>query len=1552
MSSSINYTKEDFTILEPTKVEDLELGLELNFLKYNKDLSILICSTCSLAFINSKSIKKHLKEKHPTINITKDLLSKLESYNIISYIDSKNNIPNNTYYFKDLPISFNNYKCYKCDFITTSYRKIRIHLVNIEGIKATNTKKREDITPTTPIQILYPSLSKGLFIPKLPTRSINIPLEENTRVRARSSSNSSNNSSNNSTSSSNNRDIDSINPNLFLDYKAKKKELINKSKEVGESSNNPKTLSSFLKNSRFNIFLENRNIKNLIELIEPIKKEDILLDTIYNISYNYSFKVSKLIPNILRFIRLDIKKDSNITNFLNTKDFIELESNTKKTYFKVFSNLLVFIIRLYLIDNNLYTSNNKDLVNNEVDFSTSLNLNIKDLLDLIDTYNNLEDNKEDILYKIEVKIVYIYIDLLKIPITFTTLKEFTLFRNPTIIFFILNSLNPITLIFKEERDISKLASIIIYNTRLYTIGFLSLVEDLNQETNLEKLYYSISNNYLKSNSKNYLGEIINIRSYTLKISKEEASKNRPILELDINRVLVYNKEYSINILGLLFKDLIYKLKDILFRKLINLEINTLPSINLSIIKDNPLVNNLDYYLLDNPNLEGYKDYLVKILLDPKSKLYKKYIKKVKDNKLIYNISNINKFYTTRREFINLFTLAIYLTSSSPLRGEELVNITFKNTRDNIRNIIFNKEEELIVITTNYYKSYNITRKNKENIRFLNKDLSTILIYYLVYIIPLYYYFNIEYLEEPNLSPYLLENKGKTISSTSLSTTLYKFSSSYFREGLTINPYRHLINYIIKERLGYSIDLEENLEEEEEDTIIDLLANRSTKVGNLNYSRELNISSTRDLYNRSLRLCKDYFKFFNIENYSLKDLDSSIISNNTLTSILESPKGAKTTKILDLLETLKDPKIKLLEEYLKEFFKDNNTSFRDIYLPKALDLVINNKFTFLTYINKTSSGKSLLFLLPSFINPSNIYLVLTPRISLKENLYIRAKEKGINSYILEDIDYTNTSYLPLGLVIGSIDSILNNNFNIFLGLIKKSNINITIFLDEIHTLILEANYRPILKYINSLLKFQIPLVFISATLPNSLLGLLNKDFYLEAKDNIIIKGPINREDISYNITSIDPSLDLEGNINKVLDFFKRKGLGPKNKALIFINNTNKGLALSSKLKIDFYYSTNPNKDLVLKRFLENNTKSLVLLTTSSLSIGIDFNIISFTLHLLPLYSLIDYIQESSRIRNKGYSFILSNIKPTINNNSISSLSLVENNIISLEEFKALDKAYINLFLRETKCLRGVINRFLDPININIECNLDKELGCSICLFRKEKLASKALLEEDNLKNINLGLVDLEEKLVNLDNSPCIICLLEFNISSSIKHSSNTWPNINILIYKGFSINILRNKLREFIKDNSLLKAKSSCFTCLFPSRICTRLKEGNNSTICLYPNTLFSFLSLFIINILRNYNKSIKYFNLLDLDFKKYKDINSVLKYLLEPTLIYTTNSIRVINLIDKISLSSLLELKEKEEEEGEENIREGSNKRPRTPPRTINKLVFSPNARDRKIYRY
>ena len=147
MSFNTTYIKEDFSALEPTIVEDLNPS----FLKYSQELEILICSSYKVAIINSKSIKKHLKEKQPTIVASKELLKTLESYSIKTYLESKTSIPYNTYYFKDLSLSLNNYKYYKCDFITTSYRKLRTHLVTIEGIKATSTNKREDIKNNIPL---------------------------------------------------------------------------------------------------------------------------------------------------------------------------------------------------------------------------------------------------------------------------------------------------------------------------------------------------------------------------------------------------------------------------------------------------------------------------------------------------------------------------------------------------------------------------------------------------------------------------------------------------------------------------------------------------------------------------------------------------------------------------------------------------------------------------------------------------------------------------------------------------------------------------------------------------------------------------------------------------------------------------------------------------------------------------------------------------------------------------------------------------------------------------------------------------------------------------------------------------------------------------------------------------------------------------------------------------------------------------------------------------------------------------------------------------------
>jgi serine/threonine protein kinase len=215
---------------------------------------------------------------------------------------------------------------------------------------------------------------------------------------------------------------------------------------------------------------------------------------------------------------------------------------------------------------------------------------------------------------------------------------------------------------------------------------------------------------------------------------------------------------------------------------------------------------------------------------------------------------------------------------------------------------------------------------------------------------------------------------------------------------------------------------------------------------------------------------------------------------------------------------------------------------------------------------------------------------------------------------------------------------------------------------------------------------------------------------------------------------------------------------------------------------------------------------------------------------------------SRIKTKGYSYILSNIKLNYNI-TYKNFTLKENNINTLKEFKALNKAYINKLLRETKCLRKVINKILNN-NINyIKCNFNKELACSLCLLRLDKLNNKALLKEEFLRETNLGLINLKEKLKELNNI-CLYCLLLNNYKENIKHSINICKNKDLIIFLNkYSLNNIYYIIQEYIINNSLLKLGNACYTCLFPPRICARLKEEANSIKCLYLSLILNIISI-------------------------------------------------------------------------------------------------------------
>jgi len=94
---------------------------------------------------------------------------------------------------------------------------------------------------------------------------------------------------------------------------------------------------------------------------------------------------------------------------------------------------------------------------------------------------------------------------------------------------------------------------------------------------------------------------------------------------------------------------------------------------------------------------------------------------------------------------------------------------------------------------------------------------------------------------------------------------------------------------------------------------------------------------------------------------------------------------------------------LYNELQKLYSNIPNINLNDIDFrlnQKEAILEILNKTPCITYISGTGSGKSLLFLLPAFIEKNIINIIITPLVSLKYDMIEKCKKFNLNAAIFE------------------------------------------------------------------------------------------------------------------------------------------------------------------------------------------------------------------------------------------------------------------------------------------------------------------------------------------------------------------------------------------------------------------------------------------------------------------------------------------------------------------------------------------------------------------------
>lgn len=225
---------------------------------------------------------------------------------------------------------------------------------------------------------------------------------------------------------------------------------------------------------------------------------------------------------------------------------------------------------------------------------------------------------------------------------------------------------------------------------------------------------------------------------------------------------------------------------------------------------------------------------------------------------------------------------------------------------------------------------------------------------------------------------------------------------------------------------------------------------------------------------------------------------------------------------------------------------------------------------------------------------------------------------------------------------------------------------------------KQTFRRDLARLGEVVDLKTQLILLTATLPKRYEVDLLKTLYLDYSGPKIYRGSTERPNIRYTVRR-----DIS--IEEALSFIRKQDeeILP-DQILIYTRTREQAREFSKRLNYSVYYSDSPRKEKVLREFLEGRIRALV--TTSSLSYGVDRPNIRAIIHYGLPYRLYDYAQETGRAgRDGSFSEVFLLLPPVNPRSSLGFLrptpdDIFENDVI---------QRYIS-----TTCRRAVLNSYLD------------------------------------------------------------------------------------------------------------------------------------------------------------------------------------------------------------------------------------------------------------------
>lgn len=291
---------------------------------------------------------------------------------------------------------------------------------------------------------------------------------------------------------------------------------------------------------------------------------------------------------------------------------------------------------------------------------------------------------------------------------------------------------------------------------------------------------------------------------------------------------------------------------------------------------------------------------------------------------------------------------------------------------------------------------------------------------------------------------------------------------------------------------------------------------------------------------------------------------------------------------------------------------------------------------------TGGGKSLIFMLPAFMNPDRVCVVIVPLVALQEDLIARCAAKGITAARFTDVNDT----AGVRVVLVSAEHLVLPGYAAFLRTQVAKNALHAIFVDEAHLVVLWRQFRTALQDVREFIRphdVDVSIISMTATCPPP----LEKELCCACgmRDWEVTRSRTTRRNIRYSVQKVAAGSLLLTAAQIVARIAAESDADAgETRMILYIENKARCNSVEHVFSLIcpdiqclLYHAdlTDAQRSQALRNWQTKQcTRPRLMVATSAFGCGIDVPSVRCVVHLGLPRTVMDFLQESGRAGRDG------------------------------------------------------------------------------------------------------------------------------------------------------------------------------------------------------------------------------------------------------------------------------------------------------------------------------